>query len=227
MPRIMGAIAAAIVLHAVLLVLRPGVAGSRVSTPPASVLAVRMLQAPAVVGVIQPHAEPSTARAAEPTPARDESPATKPKATDTAALSADRKAEKSEPRPTAREVPQAEPSDPSQPTLAAAPDYAFGLHLDPGPRPIDEIDPDYPDAVNLRTGTVVLRLLISDTGHVDDVAVVRAEPVGVFEKAAIEAFAKARFAPGMAGGRPVKSQIRVEVQFMPINRGGRISGRSY
>ena len=74
---------------------------------------------------------------------------------------------------------------------------------------------------------VVLRLLIGATGQVDDVAVVRSAPEGVFEQAAREAFAKARFAPGLAGGMPVKSQITVEVNFVPINRGSRISGRTY
>ena len=74
---------------------------------------------------------------------------------------------------------------------------------------------------------VVLRLLISEKGAVDNVAVVRAEPRGIFEQAAIEAFSKARFAPGLAAGTPVKSQITVEVQFMPINRGARVSGRTY
>jgi protein TonB len=228
MPRIMGAIAAAIALHAAVLVLRPGFVGGRVSAPAASVLAVRIVHAPAVIEATVPVAEPAPAPSVLPAQGRDESQATKPKAALAAeTASVDRKAEKAESRPPARALPQTEPVDPSQRALAAAPDYAFGLRLDPGPRPLDEIEPDYPDGLRLRSGTVVLRLLISDTGHVDDVSVVRAEPVGVFEQAAIEAFAKARFAPGMAGGRPVKSQIRVEVQFMPINRGGRISGRSY
>jgi protein TonB len=115
---------------------------------------------------------------------------------------------------------------PTQRSLAAAPDYALGATLNPGPRPLDEIEPDYPD-VHLREGVVVLRLLIGATGHVDDVAVVRSAPEGVFEQAALDAFGKARFAPGLAGGTPVKSQITVEVQFMPINRGARISGRTY
>ena len=112
-------------------------------------------------------------------------------------------------------------------SLAAAPEYTLGARLDPGPRPIGEIEPEYPDPVNLRSGVVVLRLLIGDTGHVDDVAVVSGSPRGVFEQAAIEAFAKARFSPGMAGGVAVKSQITVEVEFAPINRGSRISGRTY
>ena len=115
----------------------------------------------------------------------------------------------------------------ADPPLPAAPDYAFGVRLDPGPRPIGAIEPEYPDVVRLREGVVVLRLLISDTGHVDDVGVVRSEPRGVFEQAAVVAFSKARFSPGLAAGTPVKSQITVEVQFMPINRGARVSGRTY
>jgi len=111
--------------------------------------------------------------------------------------------------------------------LAAAPDYAFGARLDPGPRPLSDIEPDYPDMTRLREGVVVLRLLISEKGTVDNVAVVRAEPRGIFEQAAIDAFSKARFSPGLAAGTPVKSQITVEVQFMPINRGARVSGKTY
>jgi len=136
----------------------------------------------------------------------------------------------SEPAPVDRTVPAATPLPEPRTVaaaLAAAPDYAFGARLDPGPRPLADIEPEYPDPVHLREGTVVLRLLISDTGHVDNVAVVRSEPRGVFEEAALEAFGKARFSPGLAAGTPVKSQITVEVQFTPINRGARVSGRTY
>ena len=49
----------------------------------------------------------------------------------------------------------------------------------------------------------------------------------MFEQAAVDAFAKARFAPGLAAGVAVKSQITVEVEFAPSNRGARISGRTY
>jgi len=151
----------------------------------------------------------ATARAAQPPPSD---------ATPREARPAD------EPAAAAPAVKEPKPADPP---LTAAPDYAFGVRLDPGPRPIGAIEPEYPDVVRLREGVVVLRLLISDTGHVDDVGVVRSEPRGVFEQAAIEAFSKARFSPGLAAGTPVKSQITVEVQFMPINRGARVSGRTY
>jgi protein TonB len=214
-PRIAAAIAAAIALHAAILVLRPGLASGQRSAAPATVLAVRLLHAPATaVAVVAAAAPEPTAVLARAEPARLPPPPP------------DRKADRNE--AVSAPSPPGSRSDPApQRALADAPDYIPGLRLDPGPRPLDEIDPDYPDTVNLRSGTVVLRLLISDTGRVDDVSVVRAEPAGVFEQAAIDAFARARFAPGMAGGVPVKSQIRVEVEFMPINRGARISGRSY
>jgi len=123
-------------------------------------------------------------------------------------------------------------SAPAQPqhavaALPAALDYLGGARLDPGPQPIGDIEPEYPDSGFMREGTVVLRVLIDEAGHVDNVAVVRATPRGAFEDAAIEAFGKALFSPGRAAGVPVKSQITVEVHFAPINRGARISGRGY
>ena len=116
---------------------------------------------------------------------------------------------------------------PATPALPPAPAYLPGSSLDLGPQPIGEIEPEYPDAANLQEGRVVVRVLISETGSVDNVAVVRSAPAGLFEQAALEAFGKAQFSPGRAGGTPVKSQITVEVHFLPINRGSRISGRGY
>ena len=119
------------------------------------------------------------------------------------------------------------PSQHAVAALPAAPDYLGGARLDPGPQPIGEIEPEYPESGLMREGTVVLRVLIDETGHVDNVAVVRATPQGAFEEAAVEAFGKALFSPGRAAGVAVKSQITVEVHFAPINRGARISGRGY
>jgi protein TonB len=171
---------------------------------------------------------------------RDREPAESLKAVPPAAKETQRGAKPAErgllpaPRP-AESPPPVEPAPTAQPAvrmppvsaLAAAPDYLLGAGLDPGPRPLGSIEPEYPDSANLQEGKVVLRLLISEAGVVDNVAVVRADPKGLFEDAALEAFRSAKFSPGMVLGTPVKSQITVEVEFLPINRGARISGRMY
>lgn len=73
----------------------------------------------------------------------------------------------------------------------------------------------------------MLRLLIDETGHVDNVAVVRSSPKGLFEESALAAFGKAAFSPGMLLGVAVKSQWTVEVEFTPVNRGASVAGRDY
>ena len=128
--------------------------------------------------------------------------------------------------PFAPALPESSPGRSAR-ALADAPEYLPARLLSIGPRPLEDIEPKYPDGADLRTGRVVLRLLIGDTGLVDDVAVVRAHPPGLFDASALEAFSKARFSPGMAGGVAVKSQITVEVEFVPLDRLSRISGRSY
>jgi len=229
------ATATVLCLHAGLLLLRPDVSGSS-HLAATQAMVVRWLPPPAVAVATpsEPPAEASVAapRAGERTDAalaasretRDTPSAAK--AAERGALRAASVADSrrpAEPAATGRAVAQ----PPSEPALAPRPDYLFGARLDPGPRPLDNIEPEYPESAHLQEGKVVLRLLIGETGAVDDVAVVRAEPKGLFEDAALEAFRVARFSPGMVLGRPVKSQITVEVEFLPINRGARISGRMY
>ncbi len=236
--RLWAPLAVALAMHVAILVIRPGgVTGSHVA-PAAKAIAVRVLAVPAVPPAAATEARPDAAVA----PAEAAPPTARPAAAEQRGAAKHergptRAAETSGARSPAAGDRKAEPESAAQVTAAAmpstataalpaAPDYALGVRLDPGPRPLDDIDPEYPDPY-LREGTVVLRLLISETGHVDNVAVVRAAPAGVFEEAALEAFAKARFAPGLAAGTPVKSQITVEVRFVPINRGARVSGRTY
>jgi len=245
--RLTGAALAVVGLHVALLMFRPGAAPGNFVAPSVSpVMAVRMLRSPPdpAVAPSSSLAAPTVAALAPvaPTPALagpsrppvidqplSERPRPQPLAASTAPTAA---------APSGRAGPAQDDPLPAAATaknvaggadapLAAAPDYAFGVRLDPGPRPLSDIEPDYPDMAHLREGVVVLRLLISERGAVDNVAVVRAEPRGIFEQAAIDAFSKARFSPGLAAGTPVKSQITVEVQFMPINRGARVSGKTY
>jgi len=116
---------------------------------------------------------------------------------------------------------------PVAPGLPSAPNYLVGASLDPGPKPLHEIEPAYPARAGQQQGLVVLRLLINERGLVDNAAVVRSEPRGFFEESALEAFTSARFSPGLLFGLPVKSQVTIEVEFMPINRGAGVSGRTY
>lgn len=130
------------------------------------------------------------------------------------------------PAPTALKPALAEPAPPSS-TLPPAPAYAQAATLNPPPRPLGDIEPEYPKAAGLRQGVVVLRLLIDEAGHVDNVAVVRSSPKGLFEDSALAAFGKAAFSPGMLLGVAVKSQWTVEVEFTPVNRGASVAGRDY
>ena len=111
-------------------------------------------------------------------------------------------------------------------SLPPAPDYRSSIGLDPPPRLLQDIQPEYPEDGDLQVGTVVLRLLISDQGLLDDVAVVRSSPAGIFENAAVAAFRAAKFSPGKLLGTPVKSQMTVEIEFTPIH-GAAAAGRGY
>jgi TonB family protein len=60
---------------------------------------------------------------------------------------------------------------------------------------------------------VVLRLLINEAGAVDEAVAVQSDPPGVFDEAAVDAFASARFTPGRKDGNAVRSALRIELQF--------------
>lgn len=86
--------------------------------------------------------------------------------------------------------------------------------LDVRPQIKTHVMPQYPEGVPQGTrGRVVLELRIAADGSVEAINVERAEPGGVFEEAAVKAFSKAQFAPGMKRGLPVPTLLRVEVSF--------------
>jgi protein TonB len=209
------ATAAVVCLHAGVLFLRLGVsASSQPSGAPA--MAVRWLPS-RVVDVAAPR-EPDVV--ASPAPHGDREAVSSSKVVAKGAIESQPAMHRAERVAMPAESAAASRSrvEPSNAALVPKPDYLSGGRLDPGPRPLADIAPEYPESANLQEGKVVLRVLISESGVVDEVAVVRAEPKGLFEDAALEAFRAARFSPGMVSGTPVKSQI---------NRGARISGRMY
>jgi len=187
--------------------------GLQPSVSPVSVMVVRLLtpspaspKDPATVAAIEPAAEAKL-------PSKEPVPAAPARPSRTATAGA-----------------QAAASLPVGGAARAAPldsEYVVASRLDPGPKLLDDVDPVYPPDAGLTEGTVVLRLLIGKTGTVDDVTVVRAAPRGVFERAAVAAFAAARFAPGRLLGLPVKSQVTFEVHFTPVDRGANVAAPTY
>jgi protein TonB len=92
------------------------------------------------------------------------------------------------------------------------PYYYRTSELTERPAPLARVQPRFPDGAP-ESGRLKMRLYINETGTVDAIDITEAEPEGVFEQAAAEAFAAARFRPGHKDGNPVKSQISLEVSF--------------
>ena len=95
--------------------------------------------------------------------------------------------------------------------------YLTSREVDTPARPRVTVPLIYPeDALiwKLR-GVVRLRVFISELGTVDSVQVVRAEPPGEFEEAAIAATQRLVYDPAVRNGRAVKSQKLIEVTFDP------------
>ncbi len=96
--------------------------------------------------------------------------------------------------------------------------------LDVAPHVRGGLDIEYPDHAGYLEGLVVLNLFLDDVGNVDDVILVRASPPGVFEEGAIKAVRQARFSPGVRLGFAVNSQLLIEINFSPTNRGAEVGG---
>jgi TonB family protein len=123
--------------------------------------------------------------------------------------------------PTTLPPPAAPP--PRQQNAAAQPapgpeSYFRAGDLEVRPQIMDRVTPAYPEGAAHLTGKVVVKIMISASGTVDEVMVLRAEPPGIFEASAISAFSAARFTPGMKGQKPVKSMVVLEVNYDTVER---------
>lgn len=77
------------------------------------------------------------------------------------------------------------------------------------------VAPQFPDVARARgiDGWVDLQFVVSIDGAVSDVAVVGAEPAGIFEQAALDAVRHWRYQPVVHGGRAVSQPARVRLRF--------------
>ncbi len=87
--------------------------------------------------------------------------------------------------------------------------------LDSPPRPLVRSRPIYPFRAREQEleGLVRLVFVVEADGAVSEVRVARADPEGVFDRAAIAAIRRWRFAPGTKGGQPVRSRVSLNLRF--------------
>jgi periplasmic protein TonB len=87
--------------------------------------------------------------------------------------------------------------------------------VDTHPREAAPIQPVYPDRARVlgKEGTLKLKVRIDTLGQVVDVEVVEAEPAGLFEASALEAFRNAHFHPAIRQGRFVRYEAFIRVEF--------------
>ena len=141
-------------------------------------------------------------------PARP-APEAGPALNDAGAGAAAHEAEMRAPAPAAPGVTEAQPLH-----AARDADYVDASLLSTRPRPEGEIAIPEPEVGTYRgTFKAVLVVFIDETGHVARVEVDRSDLPAEFELSAREAFARARFRPGLIGARPVRSRLRIEVGF--------------
>jgi TonB family protein len=95
------------------------------------------------------------------------------------------------------------------------------------PAPIDDVvsalqldliryvPPDFPLAARERSvsGWVDVQFMVNTDGSVSDLAVVGAEPAGLFDQPATEAVRKWRYRPVLRDGQPINQRARVRVRF--------------
>lgn len=97
--------------------------------------------------------------------------------------------------------------------------YFKGSELTQRPHPVGVIELSYPASGTLRdtdrSGTIILRVLIAETGMVDQVLVETSNLPEALQEEAVLRFLQARFFPGRVDELAVKSQMRVEVTFQP------------
>jgi hypothetical protein len=115
--------------------------------------------------------------------------------------------------------PEEPPSVPRQASTSArsaalvlgAPYYFPASELDRRPHPVTAIELQDP-AGEAADGYLILKLLINESGTVDDALVVVNDGGDAFASEAAAAFRRARYAPGVKAGRAVKSQMMIEVK---------------
>lgn len=121
------------------------------------------------------------------------------------------------PLPQPDQLVPAPASEASTPAAASSAEttYFSAAQLDTPPHLLGELQQVYPARARAAEveGDVTLALLINERGEVEDVSVVRAQPAGYFEEAALNMLRKQRFSPPIKQNRAVKSRWLTTVRY--------------
>jgi len=106
------------------------------------------------------------------------------------------------------------PAPPAIPTAVAnASTRAGGVSSDPVP--LVKFAPEYPAAAKKRRaeGWVELQFVVGTNGVASEIEVVRAQPEGIFDRAAVRALSRWKFKPGERDGEVVEARARTTINF--------------
>lgn len=94
--------------------------------------------------------------------------------------------------------------------------FAFRGKVDSKPKVISRSRVRYPESARKKriTGHVLLRFHLDERGTISQLQVLKAEPRGIFEEAALAAVRQWRFAPAMKDGRPVPYWVELPMPFI-------------
>ena len=213
--RVSAALIASVFVHAVLMSGVPlGPAGKRAAHAPPATFNVALIpdRLPQPLPESVERSQPETAltplsTAGEASPAREKLPLPGAKAQTPRAST----------RSKGIDLPRDDPVTPGTPVITHAPDttYYAANQLDIFPALAAPLRLDYPAravADDVR-GSALVELQISETGIVHGVKLIEAQPSGYFEDEIRNAFLASRFTPAMRDERPVRSRVRVRVDF--------------
>lgn len=104
---------------------------------------------------------------------------------------------------------------PPETASASGTHYFKSSELDRRPFPLTRIIIPEPESATAESGAVMIRLLISERGRVEDARIVFGTGVAEFEASALHEFSSAKFQPGYRGNLAVPSEMLIEVTLRP------------
>jgi len=173
---------------------------------------------PNVVSTIQARLEPATEAdlsASAVADAKVQSEAS-PAFSENAKAASEPKRPESKPSEKPAAPPVSSPGSGIEVPVIRDPTYYPARQLDVYPQPVAMIQPKCPEpAIAQRlNGRVQLLVLIDEFGVVNEASVTEAQPPGMFDDAAVQAFRAARFVPAQKQGNHVKSRVLLRVNFL-------------